>query len=287
MTEVLVMQSLITGVLLGTFYALFGLGLSIVWGITGFVNVAHGAFAVLAAYVAYFMVSIFQMDLVISSPLVVLFFLAFGYFLFKTLVRALIGKPMINTLIFFFGLFSLIYAISLVWFGTTFRMLITPLTFAGVNIHGIVLSLPRFTVGVLSAILYALSAWFFNKTKIGKAIRATAQSKDAAELMGIDTISMYTVAFGYGLAMAAFSGICIGILESFNPEAMMTLLPVAFAVCVLGGYGSIRGSLVAGLIIGILESIVSVFWPLYRAAVVSMAIIFTLLVRPRGIFGEV
>lgn len=286
-TEIL--ETIICGLLLGGLYGVIVMGLNIIFGVLGVVNVAHGEFLMLGAYTAFWMfiltAGLFNPLLSLIAALPLGFIL--GMVLYRFAVVRVVGAPELTTLLLFFGFSTFVANTVLYVWGSEYR--------------GIPYSLPRlylgeitipmsYVVGFLSAVTITIALHvLFVKTYIGKAIRAVAQDREAAVLMGIDVDRIMMVAFGIGIALAFGSG-CILVIVSPTIHAGMggywTLL--SFCIAVLGGLGSEKGSLVAGFIIGIIETVV-IRWvipAILAPAIAFVILVLTLLIKPTGLFGK-
>lgn len=283
----MLLQALITGVFTGSLLALTALGLNIIWGILGMINLAQVAFTVLAAYLCYWLYKLLGFSPFISTFLAFAIFFIGGAAMFnKFLGRILIGKPMSSTLLFFFGVYCILYGVAVTVFGTYWRIAAIPLTFASVKIVGVDFSLAQVVISFISIGIFLSIHCFFTRTRIGKAIRATAQSTIAAELMGIDSNKMYSIAFGLGLGIAGFAGGLMSIISAFNPEVMLAKLPQLFAACVLAGHGNLIGTFISGLIIGIASNVMAAFAPAIGGITDPLILIIILIVKPGGLFAK-
>lgn len=283
----ILVQALVNGLLIGGVYAIVAVGLNLIYGVMGIINFAHGAMLMLSMYTSYFMFSIFGLDPLVSLPLVGIVLFLFGVIVQTVLIDRILNAPTISRLIATFGLLIFLENLALLLWSPNWRSVKTSYSVLSLNVGGILVSVPRliaFAVALLlAAVLYVVIA----KTDIGIAIRATAQNKQAAALMGINVPRIYKIVFGTGLACTGIAG---GLLMTFYytfPTVGLVWALTAYIACVLGGLGSFAGGVVGGLIIGIAESVGSVvISPAYKSLISFVAFILVLLFRPQGILGK-
>ena len=280
-------QVLIDGLMNGAIYGLVAAGLSLIWGVMDVINFAHGEFLMVAMYACYWIGMLVGLDPLFSWVLTgaFLFFLSAGSY--KFIVRRSIGKAAMAPLLATFGLSIFLKNFCLNRFTPNFRLLSgTSLEGKVTHIFGAIVSQPKLVTAIFSLVMLCVLHYMIKKTRIGRAIQATAMDREAAELMGVDTERIFTLVFGIG-------GMCVGIAGGFMtsylavfPEVGALFSLIAFVVVALGGFGSIPGALCAALLIGLVES----FAGFYIAPVMKYVAVFALylavvLVRPKGLFG--
>jgi len=280
-------QVLIDGLMNGAIYGLVAAGLSLIWGVMDVINFAHGEFLMVAMYTCYWIGMLVGLDPLFSWVLTgaFLFFLSAGSY--KFIVRRSIGKAAMAPLLATFGLSIFLKNFCLNRFTPNFRLLSgTSLEGKVTHIFGAIVSQPKLVTAIFSLVMLCVLHYMIKKTRIGRAIQATAMDREAAELMGVDTERIFTLVFGIG-------GMCVGIAGGFMtsylavfPEVGALFSLIAFVVVALGGFGSIPGALCAALLIGLVES----FAGFYIAPVMKYVAVFALylavvLVRPKGLFG--
>jgi branched-chain amino acid transport system permease protein len=284
----------LSGVMQGGVYAMFAVGLTLIFGVMRVINVAHGEFVVLGAYLTYVVFNSPQFlgygDTI--DPLLAMFItlpVAFclGYLVQKVLLNAVVGGPELTPLLITFGLgISMINIIEWI-FSTDYRTI--PYFPDAFQITENIRLGKNKVVSFLIAFFITFGVFFFLKFhRFGKAIRATAQNADVAMVCGIDIYRVYLFTFGLATALAVAGGTLVSIQFGFNPETGLTYTVIAFAIIVLGGRGHYIGAFIGALMLGVLENLVSFMVP-NGTALVEMAayglMILVLLIRPRGLLG--
>lgn len=277
---------LFTGLALGAVYVLLAVGLSLIFGMLTVVNFAHGAFFMLGAYIGLLAAEktgSFWLALLIA-PVVVG---AIGMLAERWLIRPLYGRGIDYPLLLTFGLaYMLVEGVRIVW-GKAGLPFDTPEVLQGATNLGFA-DFPTyrlFVIGVVAALLVAL--WFvIERTPFGLVVRAGARDAVIVRVLGVDVSRVWLIVFGVGTGIAALAGVLAAPMQGVSPEMGTSVLIVAFVVTVVGGMGSLMGAVVAGLLIGVVESMAVLFFP--EAAKVSMFVIMAavLLVRPQGLFGR-
>ncbi len=283
----LLVQQLINGVSLGSIYALIALGYTMVYGIIKLINFAHGDIYMVGAYVGFFAITVLGWGifpaLIVSMAVTGLLGMVVERLAYKPLRHA----PRISVLITAIGVsFFLEYA-------TMYFVTPTPRTFpdvfssTGITVGGFVVNGQQLLIFAITLILMVILTYIVQKTKIGKAMRAVSFDTETAQLMGIDADRVISITFGIGSALAAAGGVLVGVYyNSIDP--LMGIMPglKAFVAAVLGGIGVIPGAMAGGLILGVVESLVSGFLSsTFRDAAAFAILILVLLFRPAGIFG--
>jgi len=287
---VTILDVVIAGLLMGGIYALIAVGLSLQYGVARVLNVSHGEFIMLGAFITWSLYTIFGINplvcLVIVGP--VTFIL--GFMLHRTLFRSLLNSSASlpafegSSLLATFGLLFIIQNIALVAWGAQIRgydYLNIP-----VNLGGALFGANRLVTLAFAVVISLVFYLFLARTRMGKAIRAAAQDPVTAGLMGININRVLALCFGFGAAMAGIAGLLISMCYPVNTSMGLEYTIIAIIVVVLGGMGSITGSFIGGFLLGIIGSIVTYFEP--SLALVAYYVIFMilLLVRPTGIMGK-
>ena len=289
MTEItpsLFMLQLMTGLALGAIYALLAIGLSLVFGMLTVVNFAHGAFFMVGAFLGVYFLGLtgsFVLSLVLS-PLVAC---VIGLIAERWLVRPLYGRGIDYPLLLTFGLsYVLIDAIRIL-FGIEGLPSSTPAALRGaVNLGFGSFPLYRlFLIGATAVVVLAL--WLFlEKTRYGLVIRAGSRDSEIVRVLGFDVAKLWWLVFGLGTAIAALSGVLAAPTRAVNPEMGIPVLAESFVVTVVGGMGSLPGAVVAGLLVGVVFSMTSLFAPDLAEMSIFVLMALVLLVRPQGFFGK-
>jgi len=282
----LIALQLFTGLALGAIYVLFAIGLSLIFGMLTVVNFAHGAFYMVGAYVGLFLVSMggnFWLCLVVV-PLAVG---SCGMLVERFLVRPLYGRGIDYPLLLTFGLSYIMVELVRIAFGTSGYPFDTPDLLQGAVDIGVgYFPLYRlFVIGATALVLLAL--WLFlERTSFGLIIRAGARDPQIVRVLGVDVSRVWLIVFGIGTAIAGFAGLLAAPLQGVIPEMGSTILAEAFVVTVVGGMGSIGGAVLAGLLVGIVVSMTSLFAPEMAKVSIFALMAIVLLIRPQGFFGR-
>ncbi len=283
----LTLQVILSGILLGGLYACMAIGFSIIWGVTNLINLAHGSMIIIGAYVTWMLWERFGIDPFLLVPVAGAALFVFGYALYRVLLHRVAVKSLFMTLILTFGLDRVLVNINLELFSANVRAITVPYADRVLELGDIRLPYIRIAVFGVALFLTLLLHIFMNHTRTGQSIRATAQNVRAARVLGIDTGRVYAITFGLGAAMAGAAGSLIAMVYSFTPVTGDSLTLKAFVIVVLGGLGSMHGAIVAGIVLGVAENIVSGhIAPGYRDAVSFFLLLLILIVRPRGFFGS-
>ena len=285
----LLLNALVAGILLGGFYAAVSLGISIAFGLLDIVNIAHPAFVILGSYVVYIMNARFAFDPILTGVLFTPVFYALGVVLYRVYYASFErkGAESLRGLVFFFGVLFIVEVSLLLAFGVDYRLV--EARYIGESLHigpvGIAFRLlVPCAVGVaLTGALYL----FLSKTFYGRAIQAVAQDAFALRLMGANPFKVKDVAFGVAMATASLAGALLIMIGPVEPAMNREYIGRVFAVTVLGGMGSVGGTLAAALILGIAESLTATFsGPSWSVAVSFGVLLLALAVRPSGLFGR-
>lgn len=279
-----ILTVVIDGLLLGSIYACVGLGLSIILGITGVVNVAHSAFIMLGSYFAYELFSRAGLDPIISAVLALPVFFFIGMIVYRTLITRVESTGPTQGLIAMFGLMVLIENLGVIIWTTDARALTTNYTNLAFSIGPAVVAWVKMLAAGLSLVLIAAVWVFMRHTLTGRAIRAIGQDRDAAAVLGINVRRLLTILFGLGIACAGFAGVLLGMIYPFSPGGQVNWLAWSFLVVVLGGIGGLSNTLMAGLVVGIIQSFAGAFVPFEFVYLILYAMLaFILVVRREGL----
>jgi len=278
-TATVLLEAVLGGTLLGGLYAAIAAGFSIVWGVTGIINVAHGTLVIAGAYLTWLLWKHVGIDPFLAAPVAGLCLFAAGYAAQRLLLERAARRSMFMTLVFTFGLNMVLINIGLVLFSANFRSIVVPYARESIALGDLRLSLTRLLT-FAAALLMTAALWLYlDRTRPGQAIRAVAQNRRAAIVLGIDPKRLNALAFGLGAGMAGMAGALIAVLYPFAPMSGDSLTMKAFVIVMLGGLGNIRGALVAAVLLGIAENTVSAIAPGYRDAVSFVLLLAVLLFR--------
>jgi branched-chain amino acid transport system permease protein len=285
----LLVGALVSGLLLGGFYAAVTVGVSISFGILDIVNIAHPAFIILGAYIAYIVNQRLGIDPIVVSIVVLPAFYALGAAIYQVYHVSFEkrGRDALRGLAFFFGILFITEVGLVLVFGVDFRYV--EASYIGPTLHFGIIDLPlRLLVPcVVSLVLFAGLQLFLTKTFTGRAIMAVAQDQLALQLMAADPVRIKRIAFAISIATCSIAGACLIIIQPIEPSVGRDYIGRIFAICVLGGLGSLPGALIAAMLLGIIESITSTFYgPSWAPAVAFGLLLLTLALRPAGLLGR-
>jgi branched-chain amino acid transport system permease protein len=285
-----VMQNLVIGILLGALYGLAAVGIAMVFGVTKFLNVAHGELLMFGGYAAFWLFKLFNIDPFLSLPLTILFLLLIGMVLYKLLfvrmVKMTEEEKIKNTMLVGFGLTLILQNIALNLWTANDRGVTTSYATESLVWLGVRFPYVRLAGLVISLVcLFALQQ-FLRRTYIGKAIRATAEDWEAASLVGIDVQKVYMLSFLLGTALAGVAGTLVLVSYSVSPSIGLHWTLKSLIVMVLGGVGNFMGTFVGGILLGATESATAFFISgNYREVVGLVFFLVILIFRPQGLFG--
>jgi branched-chain amino acid transport system permease protein len=278
---------LLVGLINGSFYALLSLGLAVIFGMLNIINFAHGALYMMGAFVAYFLLNLFGINYwwaLILSPLIVG---AFGIVLERTMLQWLTGLDHLYGLLLTFGLALIIQGLFQNYFGSSgLPYAIPDLLKGGVNLGFMYLPIYRGWVVVFS-LAVCLATWFLiEKTRLGAYLRAATENPTLVRAFGINVPRMITLTYGLGVGLAALAGVLSAPINQVRPLMGADLIIVVFAVVVIGGMGSIMGSIITGFTLGVIEGLTKYFYPEASNTVVFVLMVLVLLVKPTGLTGR-
>ena len=285
--DTVLIQAIINGILLGGVYAAYSAGFSLIFGVMGVVNLAHGELIMLGAFTSYWLFQYFGMDPYLSLPFAMIFLFGFGYIVQKYIINRVIELPHIMSYILTFGIHLMVANIALKLWTHDFRTITT--SYSGANAAFLGLNVPYARlITFFIALLVIGTLWFFlSRTETGRAIRATSMDKEVARLMGVDIREIYAVTFGVGAAITGLAGAAISPFEIISPEMGLQYTIIAFCVVVLGGMGYMPGALWGGMILGVAQSLAVTYLSAGISVAVTFFILFVMLiVRPTGIVGK-
>jgi len=285
----LFLNAVVAGLMLGGFYAAVALGLSITFGQLDIVNIAHPTFVILGSFVAYILNQNFGIDPVLIGVVFMPVFYLIGTTLYRVYYVSFerTGQESLSGLAFFFGLMFIIEVVLILTFGVDYRLVNA--AYIGKTLHIGFLDMPfRMLVPAIAAtIMTGAVVLYMTKTFMGKAIMAVSQDRLALQLMGADPIKVKRIALGIAIATASLAGALLIIIQPVEPSVGRLYIGRIFAIVVLGGMGSISGTFVAAILIGVVESFIATFYgPSWAPAVGFGILLLTLAIRPQGIFGR-
>ena len=285
----LLLNAIVAGVLLGGFYAAVSLGISVVFGLLDVVNIAHPAFIILGSYAAYVMNASFGFDPILTGLIFTPVFYVIGVIVYQIYYASFEkkGAESLRGLVFFFGLLFIIEVSILLKYGVDYRLVEASYIGQSIHIGGIGIAFRLFVPCVVGLVMTLALYLFLSKTFYGKAIMGVSQDSLALRLMGADPIRIKTIAFGLGIATASLAGALLIMINPVEPSIGREYIGRVFAIIVLGGMGSMGGTLLGALILGVVESFTATFYgPSWSLAVSFGLLLLVLAVRPAGLLGR-
>jgi branched-chain amino acid transport system permease protein len=278
---------LMLGLINGAFYAMLSLGLALIFGMLNIINFAHGALYMMGAFAAYLLLENFGIGYwpaLILAPIVVG---AFGMIVERLMLKPLYKLDHLYGLLLTFGLALILEGVFRDQYGVSgIPYQVPPQLTGAYNLGFMVLPIYRGWV-VIASLLVCVATWLLiEKTKLGSYLRAATENPQLVQAFGINVPAMITLTYGLGVGLAALAGVLAAPIYSVNPLMGSNLIIVVFAVVVIGGMGSILGSVVTGFMLGILEGLTKVFYPEASSTVIFVVMAIVLLIRPAGLFGR-
>ena len=280
-------QTLVSGLLIGFVYALIAVGLTMIFGMMDIVNFAHGEYLMVAMYFAYWFFVLFGMDPLYSLPGVTVLLFLLGVITYYVFIKPIINAPMLTQIFVTFGLLILLRGLAQYFWTVDYRMIPQALTSGNISIFGIYIGISELVAAAGAILCNGLIFWFLKSTKVGMALEAVAEDKESARLMGINSDRMFALAWGIGIATVGVAG---GLLASFYyvfPEVGSNFCLIAFVVVALGGFGSVAGAFIAGIIVGLVEVLSGyLIAPSLKFMFVLFLYLAVVFIRPQGLMGR-
>jgi branched-chain amino acid transport system permease protein len=285
----LLINAVIAGLLLGGFYAAVTIGVSISFGILDIVNIAHPAFIILGSYIAYIINSRLGVDPIVVSIVMLPAFYVLGAAIYQIYYLSFErrGQEALRSLAFFFGLLFVTEVTLILVFGVDYRYVEAVYIGPTLRFGFVDLPLRMLVPCVMSVLLLVVLQYYLSRSFTGRAINAVAQDQQALQLMAADPIRIKRIAFGISIATAALAGALLIVIQPVEPSVGREYIGRVFAICVLGGLGSLPGTMIGAILLGVVESLTSTFYgPSWAPAVAFGFLLLTLAFRPAGILGR-
>ena len=281
------LQFFVNGLVTGSFYALMALGLAMIFGLMNVVNFAHGEFYVMGGVVAYAFSNLLGVNFYVTIVIAVAIMFAVGAGVERLLIRPLRGQHLLSTALVTIGLSIFMLNTMLIVFGNAPQALETPFSRKPIFLGSVVLTEGRIFAVLIGVVAMILIYILINRTKLGRAMRATFQQKEAAALVGVNVEAVYTYTFALGTAMAALAGVLLGAIFLIHPNTAELATLKAFVVVILGGMTNLAGAVAAGILLGVVESLWGGFVSTgYMDVIGFVVVILILLFRPAGLFSR-
>lgn len=283
----LALQQVCNGLVVGSMYALMSIGMMLILGIMSVINMAHGEFYMLGGMICYMLVAKLGMNYFIALPFTTLVVSLIGVIAQEVTVRPLSRRPWFTSFLTTFGLSMIVRDVAQMVWGVDPQELSSPLARKRVVLGSVYLTQQRIFILLSGVAIIGLLYLFIKKNKAGMAMRAMVRDRDAAAMMGIDTVAINRLTFALGTGTAAFAGALLGAIFNVYPSMGELPLVKGFAVVIMGGMGNVQGILFSGLILGVVESLAASFISLgYADAIAFGILIVVLLFKPQGLFGK-
>jgi len=286
-TTEIILQTLISGLLMGCVYALVAVGLCLIWGLMEIVNFAHGQFMMLAMFMTFWMYTLLGVDPLFSLPLgaVLLFLIGIATYFF--IIKGILYTTFLAQIFATFGLGVFLHSMAQFLWTANYRSIQNPLIAGRIAAGKIFIGFPHLAAAVMCVIGFIFLYWFINKTEIGLALQAASEDREAASLMGINSNRIFAMGWGIGSACVGVAGVLLSNFFYIFPEVGFTFALIAYVAVALGGFGSIPGSFIAGVFIGLVEALGGLFidpaFKYFSVYVLYLAVVF---IRPQGLWGR-
>jgi branched-chain amino acid transport system permease protein len=286
--EGIFIQTLVSGLLMGFIYALIAVGLTMIFGMMDIVNFAHGDYLMVAMYFAYWFFVLFGMDPLYSLPAVTLLLFGLGIMTYYLLIKPIINAPMLSQIFVTFGVLILLRGLAQFFWKVDYRMIPETILSGNINVFNMSISArPNSWPPGGAVICNGLIFWFLKSTKLGMALEAVSEDKESARLMGINSDRMFALAWGIGIATVGVAGALLSSFYYVFPEVGANFGLVAFVVVALGGFGSVAGAFIAGIIVGLVEVLGGyLIAPSLKFMFVLVLYLAVVFIRPQGLLGK-
>ena len=286
MTAEVVIQSIVSGILMGFVYALIAAGLSLIFGLMEIVNFAHGEFLMLAMFAAFWAWELWHLDPLISLPGTAALLFGLGVVVYKGIIGRILGAPMLAQVFATFGLAVFLRSAAQFLWTPDFRLIQNPWVSGRLSLFGIFVGAPQAVAALAALAAFGLLYGFITRTEAGLALQATAQDRQAAALMGIDTERMFAVGWGLGAACVGVAGALLANFFYVFPDVGSLFALIAYVTVALGGFGNVPATLAAGILVGLVEVLVGLWAPAFKYVGVFCLYLAVVLWRPQGLFGR-
>jgi branched-chain amino acid transport system permease protein len=285
-TAEVVAQALVSGLLMGCVYALIAAGLSLIFGLMEIVNFAHGEFLMLAMFGAFWGWALGGLDPLLTLPLVTAALFGIGWVVYKGVIRRILGAPMLAQIFATFGLAVFLRSGAQFLWSPDFRLVQAPWVAGRLSIFGLFVGTPQLVAALAALAAFALLYAFVTRTETGLALQATAQDRQAAALMGIDTERMLALGWGLGAGCVGVAGALLANFFYVFPDVGTVFGLLAYVTVALGGFGNVPATLLGGVLIGLVETAVGLWAPAFKYVGVFCLYLLVVLWRPQGLFGR-
>jgi branched-chain amino acid transport system permease protein len=279
-------QSIVSGILTGSLYAMIGVGLTVIFGVMRIINMAHGDMVMFGMYGAFLSIAFLKIDPFLSIVIWIPLAFFVGVFIYRFLLKNIVPAGELNTLLYTAGLSLFIANFVLLVASGDYRTIKLKYAIMPLRPFGIAVPIPLAIAFGMAILITIALYWFLVRTDTGRAIRATSQEPEAAALMGVNVDRMAIITFALGTALACGAGVLLAPSLYLYPTVGEILVAKCFVIVVLGGLGSVPGAIAGGLLLGVVESLGAVYISVpYKDAIGFVIFLLVLLFRPSGLFG--
>lgn len=279
-------QQLVNGLLIGCVYSLIAIGLTLIWGVMNIVNFAHGDFLMLAMYVSFWLYALLGLDPVVSIPICAVLLFVLGLLIYRFAVSKVMRGPMLAQLVVTFGISIFIANMAVMLWTPDYRLIDRTWLSGTWSVGTVQISVAKLVASVGSVVVSGALFLFLTRSRTGKAILATEMNRDSALLMGINTDRVNALSFGIGAGLVGIAGAFLSMYYYIYPQVGGLFGTLSFAIVALGGFGSIPGAFVAGILVGLVQTLGGYFFdPAYKYAIVFLLYLVTVWIRPQGLLG--
>lgn len=284
----IIIEAIVTGVLTGGVYALMSSGLTLIFGVMDIINIAQGALVILGAYLSFALAQYLQLDLFLGLVLTIPVMFVLGVIVEWVFIRPLKRERTMLSILVTFAVALVIEGVLSQIFTTNYVQLHAWYVTASFRVAGFYLAYIYVFGFILSVVLLTALYLILYRSQFGASLRASMQNRTAAQLIGIDVERVSAITFGIGVGLTAAGGMAYGATTAFNPNSAYDLISRLLVIIVLGGMGSLRGALIASVVMLVIEDVTAVVWsPVWASTVFFALLVLVLVLRPRGLFGQV
>jgi branched-chain amino acid transport system permease protein len=279
-------QQIVNGLLIGCVYSLIAIGLTLIWGVMNIVNFAHGDFLMLAMFVSFWLYALVGLDPLLSIPACTLLLFVLGLLIYRYAVSKVMRGPMLAQLVVTFGVSIFIANTAVLLWTPDYRLIDRTLLSGTISLGTVQVSIAKLVASVGSVVVSGALLVFLRRTRTGKAILATEMNRDSALLMGVNTDRVNALSFAIGSALVGIAGAFLSMYYYIYPQVGGLFGTISFAIVALGGFGSITGAFIAGILVGLVQTLGGYFFdPAYKYAIVFLLYLLTVWIRPQGLLG--
>jgi branched-chain amino acid transport system permease protein len=280
------LQQIVNSFLIGSVYSLVAIGLTLIWGVMNIINFAHGDFLMIGMFTSFWLYTLYGLDPIFSIPICTAVLFLLGLLIYRFIVSKVMTGPGLAQLVVTFGVSIFLANLAVMMWTPDFRLIEKPLLTGTWSLGAVQLSVPKFVASVGSVVVSGAVFLFLRKTKTGKAILAVEMNRESALLMGINTERINSLSFAIGSALVGIAGAFLSMYYYIYPQVGGLFGLISFCIVALGGFGSIEGAFIAGILIGFVQTLGGYFFdPAYKYAIVFMVYLITVWIRPQGLLG--